>query len=332
MASFVQSPAWQNQPPASATDCASRQCSTIGRTDLHLAAGSADPWDVIDEEAGFALPGSLASMSQIFVVGGHGYVGTRIAAAAEELGGLTHAVSRHGGTRFGIPSISWPDFLSELPDCDDARVIWLLDGANDDELDRLPELLAAAKSDAMVVAVSTCTVYGNRGDELCTERLERQLLAPHAKVKANVEDALAAAPVTSCVMRLGALYGIDDRAVRPDRIETWVNQGRRDGVITVPDPDHWRGWLHRDQAARALYRAAANRVAGVFNATTANLTFRQAVEPAAASTGAQVRSSSTPDPLSYQVDSSAAMAASLLDALPGESIEEATDTYLRATR
>lgn len=271
-------------------------------------------------------------MSQIFVVGGHGYVGTRIAAVAEELGGPTHAVSRHGGTRFGIPSTSWPDFLGELPDCDDARVIWLLDGANDDELDRLPELLAAAKSDVQVVAVSTCTVYGNRGDELCTEGLERRLLAPHAKVKAAVEDALAAAPITSCAMRLGALYGIDDRAVRPDRIETWVNQGRHDGMITVPDPDHWRGWLHRDQAARALYRAAANRVAGVFNVTTANLTFGQAVEPAASGTGAQVRGGSTPDLLSYRVDSSAAVAADLLDVLPGESIDEATDAYLRATR
>jgi nucleoside-diphosphate-sugar epimerase len=271
-------------------------------------------------------------MSQIFVVGGHGYVGTRIAAVAEQLDGLTHAVSRHGGTRFGISSMSWPDFLGELPDCDDARAIWLLDGANDDELDRLAELLAAAKSDATVVAVSTCTVYGYRGDELCTEGFERQLLAPHAKVKAAVEDALAAAPITSCVMRLGALYGIDDRAVRPDRIETWVGQGRRDGVIAVPDPDHWRGWLHRDQAARALYRAAANRAAGVFNATTANLTFRQAVEPAARATGAQVRAGSTPDPLSYQVDSSAAAAAGLLDVLPGEDLEEATEAYVRATR
>lgn len=275
--------------------------------------------------------GNLAGMSQIFVVGGHGYVGTRIAVAAKDLGGLTRAVSRHGGTQFSIPSISWMEFLAELPSYDDARVIWLLDGANDDELDRLAELLGAVNSDAAVVAVSTCTVYGNRGDELCTEGLERQLLAPHAKVKAAVEDALASAPITSCSLRLGALYGIDDRAVRPDRIETWVGEGRRDSVITVPDPDHWRGWLHRDQAARALYRAAANRTSGVFNVTTANLTFDQAVEPAARGTGAQVRAGSTPDPLSYRVDSSAAVTAGLLDELPGESIEAATDAYLRAT-
>lgn len=271
-------------------------------------------------------------MTQIFVVGGHGYVGTRIAAAAEKLGGLTYAISRNGGTRFGIPSTSWSDFLAELPGCDDARVIWLLDGANDDELDRLGELLAVARSDAMVVAVSTCTVYGNRGEELCTEDLERQLIAPHAKVKAAVEDVLAAAPLTSCALRLGALYGIDDRAVRPDRIETWVGEARREGVITVPDPDHWRGWLHRDQAARALYRAAAERAAGVFNVTTANLTFRQAVEPVTSVTGAQVLASSTPDPLSYRVDSQAAVAAGLLDVLPGESLEEATEAFLSATR
>lgn len=275
---------------------------------------------------------TLASMSQIYVVGGHGYVGTRIAAVATSFGERTRAVSRHGGTQFDIPSISWREFLSELPGCEDARVIWLLDGANDDELDRLAELLAAANSDTAVAAVSTCTVYGNRSDELCVEGLERQLLAPHAKVKAAVEDALAAAPITSCALRLGALYGIDDRAVRPDRIETWVSQGRHDGVITVPDPDHWRGWLHRDQAARALYRAAVNRSSGVFNVTTANLTFRQAVEPAARGTGAQVQAGSTPDPMSYRVDSALALTAGLLDELPGESIEEATDAYLRATQ
>jgi len=271
-------------------------------------------------------------MSQIFVVGGHGYVGTRIAAAAQEAGGLVHTISRDGGTRFRLPSTSWLDFLTELPDHEDARVIWLLDGANDDEPERLSELLTAARPDAAVVAVSTCTVYGDRGDELCTEKFERQLLASHAKIKAGVEDALAAAPVTSCSLRLGALYGIDDHAIRPDRIEKWVGEGRRDGVITVPALDHWRGWLHRDQAARALYRAAAARSSGVFNVTSANLTFGQAVEAAAELTGAAVRTGSAPDPLSYRVDSSAAVAAGLLDQLPGESLVEATTAYVRATQ
>jgi nucleoside-diphosphate-sugar epimerase len=270
-------------------------------------------------------------MGEIFVVGGHGYVGTRIAAAAQHHGRLTHAVTRYGGTKFGLPSTSWPDFLAELPSHDDARVIWLLDGAKDDEPERLGELLTAAGTELAVVAVSTCTVYGNRGDELCTEDLERRLLAPHAEIKAGVEDTLAAAEVTSCALRLGALYGVDDRAVRPDRIESWVREGREEGVITVPAIDHWRGWLHRDQAARALYRAAANRSSGVFNVTTANLTFGQAVEPAARVTGAEIRNGSKPDPLSYRVDSSAAIEAGLLDVLPGEGLEEATLAYARTT-
>jgi hypothetical protein len=69
----------------------------------------------------------------------------------------------------------------------------------------------------------------------------------------------------------------------------------------------------------------------VFNVTTANLTFGQATEAAARETGAQVHAASTPDPLSYRVESGAAVAAGLLDVLPGESIEEATDAYVRAT-
>lgn len=126
-------------------------------------------------------------MSQIFVVGGHGYVGTRIAAEVQDTGERVHAVSRNGGTRFGLPSTSWPDFLTALPEHEDARVIWLLDGANDDEPERLSELLAAVRPDAAVVAVSTCTVYGDRGDEMCTEKFERHLLTSHAKIKAALK-------------------------------------------------------------------------------------------------------------------------------------------------
>lgn len=100
----------------------------------------------------------------------------------------------------------------------------------------------------------------------------------------------------------------------------------------MPAIDHWRGWLHRDQAARALYRAAATRSSGVFNVTTANLTFVQAVQVAAELTGAQIRAGSAPDPLSYRVDSSAAAAAGLLDELPGESIAEVTSAYASVTR
>ncbi len=66
--------------------------------------------------------------------------------------------------------------------------------------------------------------------------------------------------------------------------------------------------------------------------TTANLTFGQAVEVAAELTGAQVRADSAPDPLSYRVDSSAAVAACLLDERPGESLDEATSAYVSATR
>ncbi len=271
-------------------------------------------------------------MTSVFVVGGQGYVGSRIAAFADEVGQPVRVVSRDGATRFGLRSTSWSDFLHELPDTDDARVIWLLDGANDDESDRMVELLAGAPAGTQVVAVSTCTVYGNRGDQLCDEGLERELLGGHADVKAGVEDMLAAAPVTSCVLRLGALYGIDDRGARPDRIETWVGAGRRDGVITVPDPDHWRGWLHRDQAARALFRAAAQRNEGVFNVATSNLTFGQAAKAAAEETRARIVAAGAPDPYSYRVDSQAAVAAGLLDVLPGEGIDEATAAYAGATR
>jgi nucleoside-diphosphate-sugar epimerase len=271
-------------------------------------------------------------MTQIFVVGGHGYLGAAVVRAAHDAGGDVHVVNRHGGTRFALRSSSWADFLEELPLRDDARVIWLLDGAKHDEAERLGELLTAASRDAAVIAVSTCTVYGDREDGLCAEGAGRRLLTAHARLKAAAEDGLAVAPVSSCVLRLGALYGIDERGVRADRIETWVSQGRRTGVITVPDPEHWRGWLHRDQAARALYRAAHRRTTGIFNVATANCTFAQAAGTAARGTGARIVADPAPDPCTFRVDSSSAFAARLLDERPGESLAEATEAYLAATR
>lgn len=266
----------------------------------------------------------------VYVVGGHGYLGSRVVYAAGGPDAAT-TVSRDGATRHGVPSRNWPDFLKDLDSGHAPAVVWLLDGAKHGEHARLTELLAT-RPDGHLVLVSTCTVYGARGDLLCDESTPLDLLTGHARLKASCETVLGRSTWTSAVLRLGALYGIDDRGVRADRIEKWVTQATGEHAITVPDPEHWRGWVHRDQAARALWRAAASQIPGVFNIASANLTFAQAVHTAAAMLNAKITSASETDVCSYRVDSSAALARGLLDIEPGEDIEAVTAAFVNRER
>lgn len=257
---------------------------------------------------------------QTFVVGGRGYVGSQVVVASTT---SVQIVSRTGSRPTEIPSTAWSEWLNWLSRQQAAAAIWLLDGAKHDELNRLNELINVAR-DLHVVLVSTCTVYGNKGDELCSEDAELELLTPHAKVKRACERMLEDSGLPWSVARLGALYGWDDRRVRADRTEKWVEEAAAQGKVTVPDPDHWRGWVHRDQAARALWRMARDRHLGVFNIASSNMTFAEAVQPAADAFGARVEHADAPDLCSYQVDSTRAYELGILDEQPGESVEAET--------
>ncbi|SRR6266511_1453874 len=267
----------------------------------------------------------------MYVIGGHGYVGSRVLAEAVDQGLDVEVVSRTGGPRQGRSSVAWPDLEALIRRQSHPSVVWLLDGAKHAETDRLAELLTwAPPAGTHVVAVSTCTVYGDQHGGLCAEDTPLQLLTPHARVKATSEQMLADSGLSWCVLRLGALYGIDDRGIRADRIEKWVTQAAQAGVVTVPEPSHWRGWLHRDQAARALVRAASQRTTGVFNVASANMTFADAAGTVASLFDARVESDGKPDPCNYQVDSTAARERGLLDERPAEDLPSCTRAFAAA--
>ncbi|WP_131746332.1 NAD(P)-dependent oxidoreductase [Frankia sp. Cppng1_Ct_nod] len=265
-------------------------------------------------------------MNEVYVVGGHGYVGSRVVTEAGR-GGVV-VVSWAGDSRRGVPSLAWQEFLDHVESSGPCSVVWLLDGVKHAEPQRLDELLAVASPEAHVVSVSTCTVYGARHDDLCGENEPVQLLTTHARLKAGCEQTLITSGRSWCVLRLGALYGIDDRGVRKDRIEKWVTQAAGHGTVAVPEPAHWRGWLHRDQAARALWRAASHRVTGLFNVASANLTFGQAARSAADLFGVSVESDGNPDPCSFQINATAARTCGLLDELAGEDLASATASFV----
>lgn len=265
----------------------------------------------------------------MYIVGGHGYVGSRVLSYAAAEGHHAGVVSREGDTRRRVPSIAWPDFLADLADRGGrtAPIVWILDGTKHDELNRLNELLAVAETSAYVAAVSSCTVYGDQLGQACDERTPLSLRTPNAELKAACEAALDASGAPHGVLRLGALYGIDDRGVRRDRVEKWVTEAVRDQTVTIPDPSHWRGWLHRDQAARALLRAAQQRVEGIYNVTTSNYRSGDAAAFAAEPFGATVVSDGNDDPLNYQIDSTRATELGLLDQQAGEDLKSSIDAF-----
>jgi nucleoside-diphosphate-sugar epimerase len=267
------------------------------------------------------------------MVGGHGYVGARTVSFAATEGVEAIVVSRDGDTRQGISSLAWADFLIDLREHAGRQtsIVWILDGAKHSELERLKELLSVADDSTYIAAVSSCTVYGDQHGKTCDETTPLSLVTPNAKLKAACEDSLEASPVCYGVLRLGALYGIDDRRVRRDRIEKWITEAAQQNTVTVPEPSHWRGWLHRDQAARALFRAASRRVEGTFNVTSSNYRFGEAASFAAVPFGATVVSDGKDDPMDYQIDSAKALQRHLLDHLEREDLPSAVaafaDTY-----
>ncbi|WP_370644537.1 NAD-dependent epimerase/dehydratase family protein [Actinoplanes sp. L3-i22] len=267
-------------------------------------------------------------------MGGHGYVGSRAVFYAEAGGDDVVVVSRGGDTRGGVPSVAWDDFLIDLRQRagQPSSIVWILDGAKHDELERLNALLRVVDESTYVVGVSSCTVYGNRHGEVCVESTPLSLVTPNAELKAACEDSLEAAPVSYGILRLGALYGVDDRGIRRDRVEKWVTEAAQVGTVTVPEPSHWRGWLHRDQAARALVRAARDRVEGTFNVTSSNYRFGDAASFAADPFGAEVRGDGKDDPMDYQIDSSLAVKQQLLDHQEGEDLPSTVAAFAATHR
>lgn len=264
----------------------------------------------------------------MYVIGGHGYVGSRVVAEAAGQGLGVEVISRTGSLSLGRPSIAWPDLEETIRrQRQPTSVVWLLDGAKHAETDRLTELLAWATPLTHVVLVSTCTVYGDQHGRPCAEDAPLRLATPHARIKANCEQMLADSKLSWCVLRFGALYGTDDRGIRADRVEKWVTQAVRDGLVIVPEPAHWRGWLHRDQAARAVMLAAVQRTAGVFNVASANMTFADAASAAAILFDARVESDGKPDPCNYRVDSNKARQFGLLNERPGEDLSSCARAF-----
>ena len=269
----------------------------------------------------------------MYVVGGHGYVGSRVVDFAAVNGTDTVVVSRNAEQRRGVPSIAWTEFLASQARTDEpSSIVWLLDGIKHAEAEHLDELLQVVSVSTHIALVSSCTVYGDRNGEVCDEDTPVHVVTANAEVKASSEAALHASPASWSALRFGALYGPDDRGVRKDRVEKWVTQAAHEGIVTTPAPSHWRGWLHRDQAARALYRAADRRLRGVFNVASSNYRFGEAASFAAALFNASLVDDGKPDPLNYRVDADRARGLVILDELPGEDIASTVTAFARQQR
>ncbi|GGL21177.1 NAD-dependent epimerase/dehydratase family protein [Mangrovihabitans endophyticus] len=268
----------------------------------------------------------------IYIVGGRGYVGSRAVKHVINEGGRPVVVSRNGEGLPGVPSFGWREFLSEIAASKDREgsIVWLLDGEKHQERERLTEVIDVVGTGVHIAAASSCTLYGDVAGRECDEDAAIQSVTANARLKESCEAALAAASQLSwTALRFGALYGVDDRGLRRDRVEKWVREAVEGGTVTVPDPTHWRGWLHRDQAARAIVRAAARRHQGILNVASFNARFSDVASIAAAPFGAHVVSDGKEDPMNYQINSDKARAAGLLDERKNEGLGDEVEAFNR---
>lgn len=267
--------------------------------------------------------GYRQGMGVVYLVGGHGYVGSRIEPAARSLGDAATrlvVISREGDTRGGVPSQSFETLAGLLASSGPASVVWLLEQKHGEQKLLTSLLPAIEDSGSRVVFASTATVYGDRGDGLCDESTPIDPPSEHARSKADRERQLAGSGVRHCVLRLGVLYGPDETGRRVDRTLKMIRAGRESGTIRVTGAAHWRGWLHRDQAAHAFYRAAVGEHDGVFVVAGENHRLGDVARHAAELTGAAVVETDDPDPYSYRLDAGRARSAGLLDQRDDEAL------------
>lgn len=221
---------------------------------------------------------------RIFVTGGAGYLGSRVAAHLLSEG---HSVRVFDRSLYGaealLPLAAWPAFESICGDVRDAAALTssmqgmdavvhlaAIVGEPACNVDRpfawsinhdaVSTVLESAQSAGVrhVIAVSTCSNYGvaDPNSEV-DEDAPLNPIADYAQAKVAAERlvlAEARVPVAT-VLRLGTLCGVSSRM----RFDLLVNEMAREAAlgrqIDIFAPDAWRPYLHLADAAAAILLA-----------------------------------------------------------------------------
>jgi nucleoside-diphosphate-sugar epimerase len=144
------------------------------------------------------------------------------------------------------------------------------------------------------VYACSCSVYGNRVDELTDENSTLSAEYPYGISKAHGEHALLSLVTENfsvISLRKGTISGYSPRMRFDLIVNTMFKTAMREGVITVNNPSIWRPILSVDDAVTAYIRAieANYNLSGAFNVASGNYTVGEVADSVRNHVGTHVR-------------------------------------------
>jgi nucleoside-diphosphate-sugar epimerase len=131
------------------------------------------------------------------------------------------------------------------------------------------------------IFASSCSVYGNGGENACTEESPTKPLSIYAKTKADSEKALMAMKdnlFDTICLRLATLFGLSYRMRFDLVINSMLKSAIKDKKIFISGGKQWRPFLHVQDAANFFsfcLDAPTNIIArGIFNVGSNNLNYQ----------------------------------------------------------
>jgi len=247
----------------------------------------------------------MATGSSILVIGGNGYIGSRVTDHLHALGRAVTAVGRsprldtRGNAPYPIVTSTYQDldsqFLSNFDDC-----IWLAGHASVSQSAKDPngalrnnffDLIAFRdRFKGRLIFSGSGSVYSRPKPEECTE--ESHLANPsniYDFTKMAFDLYLASQGIDAICLRFGTVNGPSSRFRDGPMLNRMVSDALTDGTITVRNAQVWRPVLYIDDLVRGLAAVLDSDCgSGTFNMCSVNLTVREYAEAVAELTGANI--------------------------------------------
>lgn len=210
----------------------------------------------------------------VFITGANGYLGGHVMALLRYYGCRPYALNSHWQRLDKNQAGHWRDWIRE---CDAVvHLAWYSSAGNS-----CPEVHAKCFYDTMqlievcspykpFIFASTCSVYGDRGNEVLTEESATEPNCHYTKAKQQAEDAILSHLPNSLVMRLGSLMGVGAPGGRTKKelvVNAFAIDGWHGGKIEMWNRDAWKPLIHVRDAADVILEALFNptKWKGVYN-------------------------------------------------------------------
>jgi nucleoside-diphosphate-sugar epimerase len=149
---------------------------------------------------------------------------------------------------------------------------------------------------------STCSVYGEQGNNLITEKSKVNPIDYYAKSKWQSERAIQYLNHAPTILRFGTLFGISPRLRFDLVVNVFIIQALFEGKITVNGGEQYRPFLHVEDAADSLIFALKKNLTGVYNVISKNIKIIEVAELISKLSGCEINiTQENPDKRNYKV-------------------------------